>query len=91
LSGLFPVAGDLLGPGSEAGPLQLQSVGQVADLLVEVGVLRGQFADRPDEFRLIWVVRCVASLRDLARGWLVGGVPVIGRSVKGHVSRLEDW
>jgi hypothetical protein len=89
LSGLFPVAGDFLGPGAESALLRLQGVGQFADLPVKVGVLRGQLTDRLEELGLIRVVRRFVSLRDLAHGLLIRGVPLIGRSVNGHVSRLR--
>jgi hypothetical protein len=67
----------------------LSDVEQLADLSVEVGVLRGQLADRLEELGLIRVVRRVVSLRDLTHGLLIRGVPLIGRSVNGHVSRLR--
>ena len=70
-------------------PCSVFRAGQFADLPVEVGVLRGQLADRLEEHGLIRVVRGVVSLRDLAHGLLIRGVPLTGRSVNGDLSRLR--
>lgn len=63
-------------------------MGEIAELPVEIRVLGGQLAYRSGQLGLVMVM--VMGLGDLACGWLIRCVPVIGRSVKGHVSRLRS-